>query len=59
MTLPLGGALRFTQYDYFQEQIVTFIVMKGGSAAAGQSDREFTDWKALACFVDKFLEAAA
>ena len=28
MTLLLGGALRFTEYDYFQEQIVKFIVMK-------------------------------
>jgi len=28
MTLLLGGALRFSEYDYFQEQIVKFIVMK-------------------------------
>jgi menaquinone-dependent protoporphyrinogen oxidase len=58
MTLFLGGALRFTEYDYFQEQIVKFIVMKGG-AARGQSNREFTDWVALACFIDEFLESAA
>lgn len=57
MTLLLGGALRFTEYDYFQEQIVKFIVMKGGGATTG--DREFTDWNALTRFVDKFLEAAA
>ena len=30
--LLLGGALRFTEYDYFQEQIVKFIVMKRGDA---------------------------
>jgi hypothetical protein len=24
-----------------------------------KSDREFTDWNALACFVDKFLKAGA
>jgi menaquinone-dependent protoporphyrinogen oxidase len=59
MTLLLGGALRFTEYDYFQEQIVKFIVMKDGGAESGQSDREFTDWKALAGFVDTFLERAA
>jgi menaquinone-dependent protoporphyrinogen oxidase len=59
MTLLLGGALRFTEYDYFQEQIVKFIVMKGGGGAGTESDREFTDWKALAGFVDKFLEGAA
>jgi menaquinone-dependent protoporphyrinogen oxidase len=57
MTLLLGGALRFTEYDYFQEQIVKFIVMKGGAVNTGR-DREFTDWKALAGFVDRFLAAA-
>ena len=59
MTLLLGGALHFTEYDYFQEQIVKFIVMKGGGAAGTESHREFTDWNALAGFVDGFLEAAA
>ena len=58
--LLLGGALRFTEYDYFQEQIVKFIVMKrGGDAPSTGRDREFTDWNALADFVDGFLEAAA
>ena len=60
MILLLGGALRFTEYDYFQEQIVKFIVLKsGGVAASSGHDREFTDWNALAAFVDDFLEAAA
>ncbi len=58
MTLLLGGALRFTEYDYFQEQVVKLIVLKGGSAR-DQSNREFTDWDALGGFVDAFLEAAA
>jgi menaquinone-dependent protoporphyrinogen oxidase len=58
-TLLLGGALRFTEYDYFQEQIVKFIVMKRGEAPSTGRDREFTDWNALADFVDGFLEAAA
>jgi menaquinone-dependent protoporphyrinogen oxidase len=56
MTLLLGGALRLTEYDYFQEQIVKFIVLKGGSAASAGRDREFTDWNALAGFVDRFLQ---
>ena len=59
MTLLLGGALRFTEYDYFQEQIVKFVVMKRGGAASTARDREFTDWNALAGFVDVFLETAA
>jgi menaquinone-dependent protoporphyrinogen oxidase len=57
MSLLLGGALRYTEYDYFQEQIVKFIVMKRSVAAAGH-DREFTDWTALGSFVDRFLKAA-
>jgi menaquinone-dependent protoporphyrinogen oxidase len=57
--LLLGGALRLTEYDYFQEQIVRFIVMKGGGPpGGGHDDREFTDWNALAAFIDGFLAAA-
>lgn len=58
MSLLLGGALRFTKYDYFQEQIVKFIVMKRGGAERTGHDHEFTDWNALAGFVDGFLESA-
>ena len=58
-TLLLGGALRLTEYDYFQEQIVRFIVMKGGGPpGGGHDDREFTDWNALAVFVDGFIVEA-
>ena len=56
-TLLLGGALRFTEYDYFQEQIVRFIVMRDGGAPGGGGDREFTDWNALGTFLDGFLAA--
>ena len=59
MTLLLGGALRFTKYDYFQEQFVKFVVMKRGGDPSPERDHEFTDWNALADFVDRFLETAA
>jgi len=58
MTLPLGGALRFADYDYYQEQIVKFIVLKRCGAESTERDHEFTDWNALADFVDGFLETA-
>lgn len=58
-TLLLGGALHYTNYDYFQEQIVRFIVMKDGAPARGREDREFTDWDELAGFIDGFLAGAA
>jgi len=56
MTLLLGGALRFTDYDYYQEQIVKFVVLKRGGAAGTERDHEFTDWNALGAFVDGFLK---
>jgi menaquinone-dependent protoporphyrinogen oxidase len=59
VTLLLGGALRFAEYDYFQEQILKFIVMKRGVASNTGLDREFTDWSALAGFLDEFLRMAA
>ena len=58
-TLLLGGALRLTEYDYFQEQIVKFIVMKRGGMTGDERDRDFTDWQALSGFIDEFLAAAA
>ncbi|MDJ0514017.1 MAG: flavodoxin domain-containing protein [Methyloceanibacter sp.] len=58
MTLLLGGALRFAEYDYFQEQVVKFIVMRRGLASEDGADHEFTDWNALDRFVDEFLERA-
>lgn len=63
MTLLLGGALRFAEYDYFQRQIVKFIVMKRGLEGDDGDDgedgeREFTDWDALARFLDGFLTSA-
>jgi len=57
MTLLLGGALRFTKYDYFQEQFVKFVVMKSGDPSP-ERDHEFTDWNSLANFADRFLEIA-
>ena len=58
VTLLLGGALHFNEYDYFQAQIVKFVVAKHGGAASIARDREFTDWNALAGFVEDFLETA-
>lgn len=56
--LLLGGAVRGSAYDYFQRQIVKFIVMKRGGLADMTRDYEFTDWNALDGFIDEFLVAA-
>jgi menaquinone-dependent protoporphyrinogen oxidase len=57
-TLLLAGAVRGSDYDYFQRQIIKFIVMKRGEIADTTRDYEFTDWNALAGFVAEFLAAA-
>ncbi len=50
--------MRGSEYDYFQRQIVKFIVMKRGGLADLTRDYEFTDWNALDGFIDEFLVAA-
>jgi menaquinone-dependent protoporphyrinogen oxidase len=57
--LKLGGALRLSTYDYFQEQIVKLVVLKRSCPETTQADHEFTDWRTLSQFVDEFLEMAS
>lgn len=59
ITLLIGGAARFTEYDYFQEQVIKFIVMKRGGVECPDQDREFTDWNELGDFVDKLIYEAS
>jgi menaquinone-dependent protoporphyrinogen oxidase len=58
-TLLLAGALRYTEYDYFKQQIVKHTVLKGRGFSDTQRDYEYTDWEALSEFVDAFLEMVA
>jgi len=59
LTLLIGGAARFTEYDYFQEQVIKFIVLRRGGTMGTDRDREFTDWNELGDFVDEFIGKAA
>ena len=54
-TLPVAGALRYEEYDYFTEQIVQHVVLDGKEQEAG--DREYTDWDALFSAVDAFVSS--
>jgi len=58
-TLLLAGALRYTEYDYFKQQIVKYTVLKGRGSSNTRRDFEYTDWEALSEFVDSFLEMVA
>lgn len=53
-----GGALRFTHYDFFQEQIIRHVVLKDRAPAKIEGDQEFTDWEALEAFVAAFISRA-
>lgn len=55
--LLVAGALRYDEYDYFMEQIVEHIVLKGRAVNGPKGDHEFTDWDGLARSVDAFLRS--
>lgn len=57
--LLLAGALRFSGYDYFKEQIVKHIVLETTGTNDGSGDHEFTDWDELRAFVDRFLQSVS
>ena len=53
--LLLGGALRWSECDYFQRQVLKHILLKGDVNPGEDFNHEFTDWMALQSFVDDFL----
>jgi len=55
LLLILGGALRYSEYDYFERQILKYIVAKHGATPDPSGNHEFTDWMRLDSFVDAFL----
>lgn len=54
-----AGALKYSEYDFFKEQIIRYVVMAGRPVPPGKQDWEFTDWAALDSFIAKFLETAS
>ena len=53
--LLLGGALQYSEYDYFKIEIVKHVVMKNSGTFEPTGNHEFTDWDALSKFLDEFL----
>jgi menaquinone-dependent protoporphyrinogen oxidase len=56
-SLAVAGALRSNEYDYYQQQILQYVVLKDRKVDHPEQDHEFTDWKALASAVEAFLKA--
>lgn len=54
-SLLIAGALRYTEYDYFQEQIIEHVVLKGRKVKGLKWDFEFTDWDVLSRVIDSFV----
>jgi menaquinone-dependent protoporphyrinogen oxidase len=58
ITRHVGGALRYTKYNYFKRLIMRLIAKHQGGDTDTSRDYEYTDWDALTRFVDEFLAAA-
>ena len=56
-THTAAGAIRYKEYDFFQEQILRHVVLKDRAPADISGDHEFTDWQALDDFVTEFVSA--
>ena len=54
-SLPVAGAVRSEEYDYFQQQILEHVVLKNRDELNPDETQEFTNWTALADDVGEFL----
>jgi menaquinone-dependent protoporphyrinogen oxidase len=55
--LLVAGALRYTEYDYFKEQILEHVVLKGRKVEGRKGDHEFTDWDFLFRTIETFVRS--
>jgi menaquinone-dependent protoporphyrinogen oxidase len=54
-TVPLAGALLYTQYDFFKRMLMKFIAKHQGEETDTSRDHVYTDWGEVDRFVDEFL----
>ncbi len=57
-TQIVGGALRFTEQDFFKRWIMRRIAKEKGALRDTDRDYEYTDWEALSQFLKAFLTPA-
>jgi menaquinone-dependent protoporphyrinogen oxidase len=53
--LMVAGALRYSEYDYFRQQVVKTIVHEKGNQFDAEADHEFTDWREIDRFTKSVL----
>ncbi|MEX0407234.1 flavodoxin domain-containing protein [Aquibium sp. LZ166] len=55
MVHQAGGALRYPQYDFLKRLLMKHIAYREGGPTDVTKDHEFTNWNALAAFVEGFV----
>lgn len=58
VSLLLAGAVRLSSYDYFERQVMKYIIAQKGVAHDVAVDYECTDWTELETFIESFLDAS-
>lgn len=56
-TRCIGGALKYTQYDYFKRLLMRMIARQQQQDTDMSKDHEYTKWNDVEAFVDEFLTA--
>jgi menaquinone-dependent protoporphyrinogen oxidase len=56
MTVPVAGALLYTQYSFLKRFLMKMIAKHTGGETDTSRDYEYTDWNEIDRFVDDFLE---
>jgi menaquinone-dependent protoporphyrinogen oxidase len=53
---PVAGALRYTQYNFLNRQVMRMISKREGGSTDTSQDHEYTDWVGLERFTEKLLQ---
>ncbi len=56
-SLLVAGALQYAEYDYFKEQLIEHVVLKGRKVEGSKGDHEFTDWASLSRVINSFVRS--
>lgn len=51
----IGGALKYTQYDFFKRYMMKMISTRSGGSGDTSQDHEYTNWQQVAKFCDRIL----
>jgi menaquinone-dependent protoporphyrinogen oxidase len=57
-TLLVAGALRYSEYDYFRQQIIKSVTAAKDGTLDPEQNQEFTDWEQVISFARIFMQKA-